>query len=165
MVREGEVGAAALDVEAHAEVVERDGDAFDVPARAALAQGGPVPARLARTGGHPEHRVEGVLLAGALRVAAALGGEQPHRLGIEAGDLAEVRVDVDGEVDVAVQVVGGARVPEAFDEGHDARYRLDRSDVVLRGQHPQGGHVLAEERRLALRELGPVLTVAHGPLQ
>lgn len=55
--------------------------------------------------------------------------------------------------------------PQPLHEGHDARYGLDRSDVVLRGQHPQGGHVLAEECRLALRELGPVLTVACGPLQ
>ncbi len=131
----------------------------------AFAQGGPVPARLARAGGHPEHRVEGVLLAGALGVAAALGGEQPHGRRVEAGDLTEVRVGVDGEVDVAFEVVGGARLPQPLDEGHDARYGLDGSDVVARGQHPQGGHVLAEERRLALRQLGPVLTVAHGPLQ
>ena len=76
-----------------------------------------------------------------------------------------MRVALDGEVDVAVKFVRGTGVPEPFDERHDAGYRLHRADVVLRGQHAQGGHVLPEERGLALRELGPVLPVAHGPLQ
>ena len=44
-------------------------------------------------------------------------------------------------------------------------YRLDRADVVPRRQHPQGGHVLAEQRGLALGERRPVLAVARGPLQ
>ena len=160
VVREGEVGAAALHVEAHAEVVEGDGDALDVPAGPAAAERAAVPARLALTGGHPQHRVEGVLLARAVGVAAALGGQQPHRLGVQAGHLAEVRVGLHGEVDVALELVRGARVPQPLDERHDAGYRLDGADVVLRGQHPQGGHVLAEERGLALGELGPVVAVA-----
>lgn len=119
----------------------------------------------ALAGGHPQHRVERILLARALRVAAALCGQQPHRLGVQVGHLAEVRVGLDGEVHIAVELVGGAGVPEAFDERDDARYRLHRADVVLRRKHAQGGHVLAEEGRLAFGELGPVLTVAHGPLQ
>lgn len=83
MVREDQVGAAALEVEAHAEVVQGDGDALDVPAGAALSEAAAVPAGLALAGGHPQHRVEGVLLAGALGVAAAFGGEQAHGGGVE----------------------------------------------------------------------------------
>ena len=80
-----------------------------------------------------------------------------------SGHLAEVRVGLDGEVDVAFELVGGARVPQPLDERHDAGYGLDGADVVLRRQHPQGGHVLAEEGGLALGELGPVVPVADRP--
>ena len=165
MVREGEVGAAALDVEAHAEVVQGDGDTLDVPAGPAAAQRGAVPARLAVTGGHPQHRVERVLLALALRVAAALGGQQPHRLGVQAGDLAEVRVGLDGEVGVAVQLVGGAGLAQPLHQRDDAGYRLDGAYVVAGRQHPQGRHVLAEQGGLALGERRPVVAGGHGPLQ
>lgn len=107
VVREDEVGAAALDVEAHAEVVQRDGHTLDVPARAAFAQ--EAPSQLSSPGrAAVKHQVQRVLLAGALGVAAALGGEQAHRRRVEPGDLAEVRVGVDGEVDVAFEVVGGS---------------------------------------------------------
>ena len=129
------------------------------------AQRAAVPARLALPGGHPEHRVERVLLTGPLGVAATLGGEQSHRFGVEAGHLAEVRVALHREVDVALEFVRRAAIPQPLDERHDAGYRFDSADVVLRRQHPQGGHILAEEGRLTLSELGPVLAVADGPLQ
>lgn len=154
VVREGQVGTAALDVEGHAQVVQGDGDALDVPAGPAAAEGAAVPARLALTGGHPEHRVERVLLAGALRVAAALGGEQPHGLGVEVRDLTEVRVALHGEVHVAVEFVGGARVPEAFHERDDAGYRLDRPDVVLRGSMRRA--VMSSRKRAVSRSASSV---------
>ena len=113
----------------------------------------------------PQHRVERVLLARALGVAAALGGQQPHRLRVEPRDLAEVGVGLDGEVDVALEFVRGAQVPEPLDERDDAGNGLDSPDVVPRRQHPQGRHVLAEEGRLALRQRRPVLTGGDGPLQ
>ncbi|GAA3240700.1 hypothetical protein GCM10020256_63050 [Streptomyces thermocoprophilus] len=165
VVRERQVGAAALDVEAHAEVVQRDGHALDVPAGSAAAEGAAVPAGLAGPGRHPQHRVEGVLLAGAVGVAAALGGQQPHRRRVQVGDLAEVRVGLHGEVDVALQLVRRAQVTQAFDEGDDAGYGLDGADVVLGREHPQRGHVLAEEGGLALGQGDPVDVVALCPLQ
>ncbi len=165
VVREGEVGAAALDVEAHAEMVEGDGHALDVPAGTSTPERSAVPAGFALAGRHPEHRVEGVLLARPVRVAAALGGQQPHRLGVETRDLAEVRVGLDGEVDIPFEFVRRARVPQALDERDDPRYRLDGAYVLPRRQHPQGRHVLAEEDRLLLGERGPVDTVALCPLQ
>lgn len=126
---------------------------------------GAVPAGLALAGGHPQHRVQRVLLARTVRVAAALGGQQPHGGRVEVGDPAEVRVGLDGEVDVPFELVGGTGVPQPLDERHDPGYRLDRADVVLRGQHPQGGHVLAEEGRLLLGEGGPVEAVLFGALE
>lgn len=165
MVREDQVGAAALDVEGHAQVVECDGHALDVPARPAPAERAAVPARLALAGCHPEHRVDGVLLARAVRIAAAFGGQHPHGGRVQAGDLAEVPVGLDGEVDVAVDLVGGAELTEPLDDRDDAGYGLDRACVVPGRQHPQGRHVLAEQGGLLLGERGPVDAVALGPLQ
>lgn len=164
-MREGEVGAAALDVEAHPEVVEGDGDTLDVPAGPALAERAPVPAGLSLPRRHPEHRVERVLLARTVRVAAPLGGEQAHGGGVQVGHLAEVGVGLDGEVDVPFEFVRRARVPQPLDERHDAGYRLDGAYVVPRRQHPQGGHVLTEEGGLLLGESHPVDAVALRPLQ
>ena len=48
------------------------------------------------------------------------------------------------------------RVLQLLDQLDDERDRLDRADVVVRRQHPQRGHVLAEQLGLALGELGPV---------
>ncbi len=76
-----------------------------------------------------------------------------------------MRVGLDREVGVAVELVRRTRVPQPLDQRHDSGYGLDGTDVVLRRQHPQGRHVLAEECGLALRQLGPVLVVAQRPLQ
>lgn len=165
MVREGEVGAAALHVEAHAQVFEGDGHTLDVPAGAARAERGAVPVRLALAGRGPELGVERVLLAGPLRVAAALGRQQPHRLGVVAGDLTEVRVGLDGEVDIAFEFVGRAHVAQSLDQGDDLRDGLHGADVVLRRQHPKRRHVLAEQRGFALGERRPVHPGGDGPLQ
>lgn len=81
------------------------------------------------------------------------------------GDAAEVRVRLDGEVDVALQLVGRAGVTQPLDERDDAGYGLDGAYVVLGREHPQRRHVLAEEGGLLLGEGGPVDPVAHGPLQ
>ena len=168
MVREHQVAAAALDVEAHADGVQRDRGALDVPARPA---GGPAragPGRLAGPLAAPQQRVEPVALARAVGVAPALGEQPQHRrlvvagLPAEAGRLRDVVVDVAGPV---VQDVGQALVEQRLDPADDPRDRLDGADVVLRRQHPQRRHVLAEQRGLAHGEHDPVLAVALGPLQ
>ena len=61
--------------------------------------------------------------------------------------------------------VGQALVEQRLDVGDDPRDRLDRADVVLRREHPQRRHVLAEERGLAHAEHDPVLGVAVGALE
>lgn len=113
MVREGQVGAAALDVEAHAEVFEGDRGAFDVPSGTARAQGA-IPRGLPGTGGTPEQSVERILLVGPLRIAAALGEQVEHVGPAQPGHVPEVLVCLDGEVQVAVDVVGGALLAQSL---------------------------------------------------
>ncbi len=57
-----------------------------------------------------------------------------------------------------------SRCSAAIDLDH-LRDRLDRPDVVRRRQHPQRGHVVAEQLRLLLRELDPVDTGLAGALE
>ncbi len=168
VVREDQVGAAALHVERGAEPVERDGAALDVPAGTARAEvrgpRGLVGARHA-----PEQRVERVALAGAVRVAAALGEEPQHGLLVVVRLVAEPTGD--GVVEVQVGVLGvvdpvGRAVRDELGDGlHDLRDRLDRADVLARRHDPERFHVLAEQRGLAHAQHDPVVLVAGGPLQ
>ena len=104
VVREDQVGAAALDVERHAR---------GAPARwrrtRCASRGGPRPSAVvpgrARPGRAASHsrQSSGCFLPGAVGVAAALGEERAASArGVEAGDRAEVRVGVHREVDVVV---------------------------------------------------------------
>ena len=75
VVREDQVAAAALHVEAHADGVQRDRGALDVPARAAGDAPRAGPRGLARALAAPQHRVQRLALARPVGVAAALGEE------------------------------------------------------------------------------------------
>ncbi len=133
------------------------------PGRPSAGRG--LPGRLPRALAAPDQGVERVLLAGPVRVAAALG-EQLEHLGLrQARHAAEVRVGVHGQVGVGLDLVGGAALAQTDQEVVDQRDRLDRADVVLGGEHLQRGHVLAEQFGLAQRQVPPVLAVALGPLQ
>jgi len=155
---------SALDVEAHAEAVERDHRAFDVPAGPSLAQRG-VPERLAEAVTAPQQRIEGVAFAGEVRIAAALGEQGQHRVPVEVGLVAEAprtgHVEVDVVVDVVRRVVGEQPGDRVGQLGHG----LDGADVVVGRQHPQRGHVLAEQFDLPLGQAHPVLADVRGPLQ
>lgn len=98
---------------------------------------------------------------GRRRVRPTARAWRPRR----GGDAAEVRVGVDLEVDVAVQLVGRAGLAQPLDQRDDPRDGLDGADVVGGRQHPQRGHVLAEQGGLALGEGRPVLAGLVGPLQ
>src|SRR4051812_24825954 len=116
-------------------MTERDRRALDVPARSAPAEGR-VPRRLARPGGLPEQAVERVLLPGPIRITTALRGQPQHLVGRVMTDLAEVRSGGDREVDVTIELVCRAAVAQRADDLDDAGYRLNRSDVVIRSEHP-----------------------------
>jgi hypothetical protein len=82
VVRERQVAAAALHLEAHPEVLDSHRRALDVPARPAGPNGDShagSPGAL-RT---PQQPVERVALAGSVGVAATLGEDRGHRLPLE----------------------------------------------------------------------------------
>ena len=90
VVREDQVAAAALDVQAGADAAERDRRAFDVPTGPAGAERRR-PAGLAGPLRPPHQRVEFVALARAVRVAAAFGEQPQHGVAVVAGLVAELR--------------------------------------------------------------------------
>ncbi|MCW2582617.1 MAG: cysS, partial [Klenkia sp.] len=71
VVREDQVAAAGLHVEAHPDRVQGDGGALDVPAGSARDTAGPGPGRLTGALATPQHRVEAVALPGPVGIAAA----------------------------------------------------------------------------------------------
>ena len=170
VVREYQVRAAGLDVEGVAQVFGGDRRALDVPAGPAAPEPG-VPGRLAGPFRPPDQDVERILLAGAVRVAAALRGEFGHPAQVVPagragpGKRAESVVGRLGEVDVLVNVVQGAPVGHPGTEPLDDRQRLDCADQVGRRQDTQCLHVPAVPLRLAAGQLAPVLAVPVGPLQ
>ena len=77
VVREDEVGAAAVQVEGGAELVHRHHRALDVPTGAADAERRR-PRRLVGERRLPEHEVERITTVRVVGVAAALAGEAHH---------------------------------------------------------------------------------------
>lgn len=177
VVREAQVGAAALDGERGGQVRAGDHGALDVPARPALAEGAAVPGGLPVTMHAPQQRVQRVALAGALRVAAALGEHRGHLVQRHGRDLAQPPVagslgGPDVEVDVAVGGVGVAGDPVGQAGGqhglHRVHHQVDRlggTHVVVRGEHLERGHVRAEQVGLVAGELPPVHARGVGALE
>jgi len=168
VVREDQVGAAALHVDLRAQPVQRDRRALHVPARAPDAQLA-LPGRLAGPRHPPEQRVHRVPLAGPLRVAAALAGQPAHRRLVVTRLVAELlgrgAVVVDVRVLRVVDPVGRAGRQQLGDQLTDLRHGLHRTDEVLRRQHPQRLHVLTEQRRLPHAQHDPVAVVTLCALQ
>lgn len=104
-------------------------------------------------------------MPGAVGVAPAFGRQPGHRGDVETRDLAEVLGGRDREIDVAVHRVRRARLLEPDDQGGNLVDGLDRPDVPGRGQHPQGGHVVAEQLGVTFGDVDPVQTVAGGAFQ
>ena len=103
VVGEDEVAAAAVDVEAGAQVAQPHGGALDVPARAPLAPGAvPEVIVLAGLGGLPDGEVERVLLA-RLGLDTGRFGELVDAL---VGELAVLRKAAHPKVDAALGLVG-----------------------------------------------------------
>jgi hypothetical protein len=75
MVREDQIAATRLDIEANPKPVKRNGGALDVPPRPSRAQPGS-PARLPRPCVAPNQAVQRSFLARPIRIAAALGKDR-----------------------------------------------------------------------------------------
>src|SRR5215204_7190048 len=114
MVREDEIGAAAVDIDLPTEIGRAHRRAFDVPA------GSPrpprrLPARLARFGSFPEREVEWVLFP--LVDLDARAGQQIIKIAVR--QLAVTLERANSKVDVAVYRVGMSLVDETLHHGDD----------------------------------------------
>lgn len=150
MVREDEVGTAAVDVERVAEDLGAHGRALDVPARTAAAPLG-FPLGLARLGALPEHEVERIALAGS-HVDAGARLQVVDRL---AGEAAIVLELAHGEVDVTVgPLVGVALLLKLLDEAEHFGDVVGGAGLVRGREAAEREHVLLHRAAELLGELG-----------
>ena len=117
MVRERQVGTAAVNVERHAQVLAAHSAALDMPARATLAPGA-FPAWLARFGGLPHGEIEGIALAvfKTLAVGAQFAMAALHLIDVAVGKLAVFGERTNAEIHVALHLVGMALLDEGLYE-------------------------------------------------
>ena len=148
VVREDEVAAAAVHVEAGAQVAQAHGRALDVPAGAPHAPRA-LPGRLARLGGLPDGEVERVLLAG-LGVDAHALFELVDALPAELAVLVEA---AHPEVDAAVSLVGVAAGDELADEVDDLGDGLGGPGLHVGARDAEPVGVLDVGGRVLLRHL------------
>ena len=141
VVREHQVGAAAMDVEWQAQVLLRHARALDVPARPAVAPGR-FPRGLARLGRLPQREVERVALAVLDALGAQIAMAGFHLVDVAARKRAVRRERTHAEVHVAVVGrVGMSRVDELLHE-RDHRVDFARRARAHRGvEHVHGVHV------------------------
>ncbi|CAB4960481.1 unannotated protein [freshwater metagenome] len=161
VVREGEIAATALHVDRRHEMIQSNGRAFDVPPGAPATERA-LPRWITRAFEKPQQAVEWVLLARAVGIASALGEDLDHPLRGETSDRSEPGVGVNPEVEVALEVVDGARRLKLVDVTDHRGDRLDGTDVVARRHHLQRGHVLTEELGLAVTQCHPVIASFEG---
>ena len=152
VVREDEVGAAAVEIDGGAELVHRHHRAFDVPTGAADAEGR-APRRLVGERRLPEHEVEGVAAVGIVGVAAAGPGQAHHVVAGVVRHLAEPRERRHVEVDGAVGEVGVAVVEERVDHVDHAVDRLGGAGLGERRTRAQRLHVGTEPGQLGLGQV------------
>jgi hypothetical protein len=146
VVREDQVGAAAMDVESLAQVALRHGRALEVPAGSPRAPRA-VPRRLARLGSLPEREVVNVLLVGIDLLARRHVVEPLMR------QLAVLREAPHAEVDAAVaHRVGEVLRDQPLDQGDHVVDVLGRARLVRRPQALEPRGVLAEGGDLTLRQ-------------
>src|SRR5665648_1109159 len=100
VVRKDQVRSTPLHVEGHAEVVQSDGRALDVPPGPTVTKVAAGPGRFAGTRGTPQQRVQLIALTRSFGVSPTLGVDRHHLVPIPRGDRAEVRGGREIEVDV-----------------------------------------------------------------
>jgi hypothetical protein len=137
VVREGQVDAAAVDVDGLAQRLVDHRRALDVPARAARAPGA-VPLGLVLLGRLPQHEVGGVALVGR----DLDPGAGDHVVQVAARQLAVVREGLGVEQHVALGGVGAAVVDQLADHLDDRTHVLGGLGLQAGRQGQQGVGVL-----------------------
>ena len=168
VVREDQIGATTLNIEADPEPVKGNSGALDVPPRPTGAQQR-LPARLGRPGVAPHQAVQRSLLARPIRITATLGEDRNSLFLGQVGERTELRVTRLRKIEIlelaVVHRIDGLASLQLINQVHDQRNRLHRSDIVPRWQHIEGRHVLSEQLGLLLGECGPVHAGFRCPLQ
>ncbi len=150
---EDQVDAAALDVEVAAEVVHRDGPRTRCASRGGRhEQAGP--GRLALPGTAPARSRSGSFLPG-VSGSPPRSGKSGILLAVQARLGAERRIGGHRHVEVLVDPVRAGRRRASRWPRRPAG-STTAPTVVRRRQHPQRGHVLAEQLGLALGPARPV---------
>ena len=160
MMREYQIGAAAVDVEGQTQVLARHGRALDVPTGTALAPRA-FPRGFAGLGGLPQREVEMVALAifQALAVGAQLAMASFHLVDVATGQRAVIGIAAHAEVDVALDLVRMAAVDELLDELDHLGDLLGCARAHIRVLHVHGVHVVKEGLRILGGHLGCAATL------
>src|SRR5215217_4085265 len=115
MVREDEIGAASVDVDARTEIPARHGRALDVPSRPSRSIRR-VPGRLVLNRLLPEHEVERIAFVWVVRGVPPLVGDGQHLITRDVAELAELLITAHRKVDVAAALVGVPLFHESLDD-------------------------------------------------
>ena len=160
VMREGKVGAAAVDVNRGAQVAMHHGGALGVPTGAALAPGAR-PAGLAGLGGLPQGKVERVVL-----VLVLLDARTHHKvIDVAARDLAIVGIAAHGKVHIAViGCVSVALLDKRLDHGDHGADLLGGAGTHIRVEHVGGAHDADELIGELRRDLGSRTALLIGAL-
>src|SRR5699024_2245044 len=118
MVWEGQIAAAALDVEVRAEILQGYGGTFDMPARPAASER-TIPCRLAGYFGLPQQTIKGIVFAGSFEITAAICKHLKHGRAIETRNRSELIVVPDPEVQIIVHPIHGPGGLELLDQVDD----------------------------------------------
>ena len=136
VVGEGQVDAAAVDVDGQAQGLFDHGRAFDVPAGAPLAPGGG-PGRFVRLGRLPQDEVVGVLLVGR----DLDPGAGDHVVQVPARQGAVGRIGRDVEQDMPLGRIGAAGVDDGLNLIDNGRYIVGDMGGQVGRRDVQQGHV------------------------
>jgi hypothetical protein len=102
---------------------------------------------------------------GSAGITTPLGEELQHLLLGEAGDGPELGSRRHREVHVAVDLIGGTPIGQAFDQIRDLVDDLGHADVLAWRKDAERRHVRAEELDLVRGQLSPVDAVTVGTFQ
>src|SRR4051812_44519742 len=100
VVGEDEISAAAVDVDAGTEVAAGHRRTLDVPPWAARPEWG-IPSGFVRSGFLPEDKIERIALVRVVGGVSPLVGDRQHFRTRDVAELAELRIAIDREVDIA----------------------------------------------------------------